>query len=47
MTIPFRIRYDSKDASYIRFSWIYTDWYKILAIGISSDSIANKAIRIF
>jgi len=39
-----------KSLSCIRFGWIYTDWrggYKILVIGISSDSIANKAICIF
>jgi len=36
-----------KILSCIRFGWIYTDWYEILVIGISSDSIANKAIRIF
>jgi len=38
--------YDSKNASCIRFDWIYTNWYEILVIRISSDSIANKAIRI-
>jgi len=46
MIIQLRIRYDSKDASCIRFGRIYTDWYEILVI-ISSDSIANKNIRIF
>jgi len=47
MKIQLRIRYDSKDALCIRFGWIYTDWYEILVIGISSNSIANEAIRIF
>jgi len=38
---------DSKDErQFSRFGWIYTDWYEILVIGINSDSIANKAIRI-
>jgi len=47
MIIQFRTHYDSKNASCIRFGWIHTDWYEILIIGISSDSIANKAIHIF
>jgi len=48
MIIQLRIRYDSKDESCIQFGWIYTDWYEILIIGISSDSnLANKTIRIF
>jgi len=47
MIIELRIPYDSKVISCIRFDWIYTNWYKILVIGINSDSIANKAIHIF
>jgi len=32
MIIQLRIRYDSRDASYIRFDWIYTNWYEILEL---------------
>jgi len=44
--IQLGIRYDSNDASCIRFAWIFTD-LRDLVIGISSDLIANKAIHIF
>jgi len=46
MIIQLRIRYDSKDVSCIRFSWIHTNWYEILVIGISLDSVRLRT-RLF